>query len=238
MHHSQLWDSKVNSITHANRKGLWVRFKSVWKITEEIQFVRFFGTDLMLRGLSCRGISQIVCMWFKDHFDLCAHPRKQGYLNTPTLIDSATSGFLVLAGPDFFRTSSGPAPSSLITKQKKRENFTKGSTYFPFLQNLWNRRNPTLSCAVLPAPWASAGPAHPPGCRSLYWCQWKGSVKTKHSQWSTENSKGQSLEHEHASFFSITLTPIVSPSLRWNGAPNSDSAFFFFFLLETCWLWK
>lgn len=32
--------------------------------------------------------------------------------------------------------------------------------------------------------------------------------------------------------------PIVSPSLRWNGAPSSDSAFFFFFFLETCWLWK
>lgn len=37
-------------------------------------------------------------------------------------------------------------------------------------------------------------------------------------------------------FSSITLIPIVSPSLRWNGAPKSDSAFFFFFRLETCWL--
>ena len=37
---------------------------------------------------------------------------------------------------------------------------------------------------------------------------------------------------------SNTLMPIVSPSLRWNGAPSSDSAFLFFFFLESCWLWK
>ena len=36
--------------------------------------------------------------------------------------------------------------------------------------------------------------------------------------------------------FINTLMPTVSPSLRWNGAPSSDSAFRFFFFLETCWL--
>lgn len=34
----------------------------------------------------------------------------------------------------------------------------------------------------------------------------------------------------------VTLTPTISPSLRWKGAPSRDSVFFFFFRLDTCWL--
>lgn len=51
--------------------------------------------------------------------------------------------------------------------------------------------------------------------------------------WLQHNQKTNVFKHSVG-----TLTPIASPSLRWNGAPSSDSAFLFFFFLETCWFWK
>lgn len=69
-----------------------------------------FGTLIPISNKSSSLLSDAtevsVSKWL-SHFVLQFSPVRQSYLNMPTLIDRATSGFLVLFGPVFF---SGASP--------------------------------------------------------------------------------------------------------------------------------